>query len=80
MATIALQSGLNRVQTRVDLRSRSVPRRIAFLLFSKHLEQTACVGLFHELRVVKERSSVRLGGRILIAFYRILFAIASKKH
>jgi hypothetical protein len=49
---------------------------LRFLLFGKHPEQTRRVGSFHELRVVKERPSVRLGGLLLAPLYRILFAIA----
>jgi hypothetical protein len=43
MATIALQPGLNPVQTGVDFAVSIHPRRIAFLLFGKHLEQTLWV-------------------------------------
>jgi hypothetical protein len=61
MATIPLPPGLNRVQTEVDIASLRRPARLHFLLFGKHLEQAAYVGLFHELRVVKERLPSALG-------------------
>jgi hypothetical protein len=78
MATTALKPGLNQSKQGVDLRSRSVSNALRFLLFGKHPEQTRRVGSFHELRVVKERPSVRLGELILVALYRFLFAKGNK--
>jgi hypothetical protein len=65
MATVPLPPGLNRVQTEVDIASLRRPARLHFLLFGKHLEQAAYVGLFHELRVVKERLPSAWAGLVL---------------
>jgi len=76
---IALNQGRIAFKPAVNLHPWFVSARSQFLLFGKHREQAADVSSFHELHIVKDRPSVRLGGLIATLFYRFLFAIASKK-
>jgi len=76
---IALNQGRIAFKPAVNLHPWFVSARSQFLLFGKHPEQAADVSSFHELHIVKDRPSVRLGGLIAALFYRFLFAIASRK-
>jgi len=78
MAKIVLQPGLNPVQTGVDYASLSLTDRLPFLLFGKHLEQIAASAHFSVCVLSKNGLPVCLGGRILVALYRFLFASATK--